>query len=368
MLLNYSRPLEVVGLLKQFDAFLTENLPTWAVLAIEFVLIGVALLLLYAVLALILIYVERKITAFFQARLGPNRVGKYGLIQSVADMVKILIKEIIHVKKSDRFLFFTAPFFMIVASMLTFGALPFGQGLQAVDFNIGVFYVIAVSSLGIIGVLLAGWSSNNKYSMIGAMRSGAQFISYELSAGFALMTAVVLSGTMSFSQIIQGQAYIHQWNLIAGHVPAVIAFIIYLISGHAETNRGPFDLPEAESELTAGYHTEYSGLQFGFFYLAEYLNMFIVAGIATTVFLGGWMPIQVEGWDGFNQIMNYIPSYIWFFGKASVLVFLSLWVRWTFPRLRIDQLLNLEWKYLLPINMVNILLMVIMVLLGWTLK
>lgn len=368
MLLNYSRPLEVTELLKTFDTFLADNLPTWAVLAIEFVLVGVALLLLYAVLALILIYVERKITAFFQARLGPNRVGKYGLIQSVADMIKILIKEIIHVKKSDRFLFFTAPFFMIVASMLTFGAIPFGEGLQAVDFNIGVFYVIAVSSLGIIGVLLAGWSSNNKYSMIGAMRSGAQFISYELSAGFALMTVVVLSGTTSFSQIIHGQTYIYQWNVFAGHIPAMIAFVIYLISGHAETNRGPFDLPEAESELTAGYHTEYSGLQFGFFYLAEYLNMFIVAGIATTVFLGGWMPIQVEGWDGFNQIMNYIPSYIWFFGKAGFLVFLSLWVRWTFPRLRIDQLLNLEWKYLLPINMVNILLMVAMVLLGWTLK
>lgn len=366
MLLKFS--LEPAILLRRFDAFLYENLPEWAVLAIEFVLVGVALLAMYAVLALILIYVERKITAFFQARLGPNRVGKWGLIQSVADMIKILIKEIIHVKQSDRFLFFTAPFFMIVASMLTFGALPFGLGLHAIDFNIGVFYVIAVSSLGIIGVLLAGWSSNNKYSMIGAMRSGAQFISYELSAGFALMTVVVLSGTMSFSQIIAGQTYIHQWNIVAGHVPAIIAFIIYLISGHAETNRGPFDLPEAESELTAGYHTEYSGLQFGFFYLAEYLNMFIVAGIATTVFLGGYMPVQIKGWDGFNEVMNYIPSFVWFFGKTAVLVFLSLWVRWTFPRLRIDQLLNLEWKYLLPINMVNILLMVAMVLLGWTLK
>lgn len=365
MLLNYSRPLELVGLLKTFDAFLTENLPTWAVLAIEFVLVGVVLLTLYAVLALILIYVERKITAFFQARIGPNRVGKYGLVQSVADMIKILIKEIIHVNKSDRFLFFTAPFFMIVASMLTFGALPFGEGLQAVDFNIGVFYLVAVSSLGIIGVLLAGWSSNNKYSMIGAMRSGAQFISYELSAGFALMTMVVLSGTMSLSGIVQQQAYC--WNIFNGHIPALIAFVIYLISGHAETNRGPFDLPEAESELTAGYHTEYSGLQFGFFYLAEYLNMFIVAGIATTVFLGGWMPFQIEGWDGFNQVMNYIPSYIWFFGKTAILVFLSLWVRWTFPRLRIDQLLSLEWKYLLPINMVNILFMVIVVLAGLTL-
>lgn len=368
MLLSQSQVVEISYWLSKFDAFLTENLPTWAVLAIEFVLVGVALLTLYAVLALMLIYVERKITAFFQARYGPNRVGKWGIIQSVADMIKILIKEIIHVKKSDRFLFFAAPFFMIVASMLTFGAIPFGYKLHAIDFNIGVFYVIAVSSLGIIGVLLAGWSSNNKYSMIGAMRSGAQFISYELSAGFALMTVVVLSGTMSFSKIIEGQTYIHEWNIIAGHVPAIIAFIIYLISGHAETNRGPFDLPEAESELTAGYHTEYSGLQFGFFYLAEYLNMFIVASIATTVFLGGYNAIQIENWDKFNEIMNYIPSVFWFFGKAMFLVFLSLWVRWTFPRLRIDQLLNLEWKYLLPINMVNILLMVALVLLGWTLK
>ena len=368
MLLFDSQVVEVSYWLSQFDVFLTKNLPTWAVLAIEFVLVAVALLTLYAVLALILIYVERKITAFFQARLGPNRVGKYGLVQSVADMVKILIKEIIHVRQSDRFLFFTAPFFMIIASMLTFGALPFGKGLQAVDFNIGVFYVVAVSSLGIIGVLLAGWSSNNKYSMIGAMRSGAQFISYELSAGFALMTMVVLSGTMSFSKIIEGQTYLHQWNIIAGHVPALIAFIIYLISGHAETNRGPFDLPEAESELTAGYHTEYSGLQFGFFYLAEYLNMFIVAGIATTVFLGGWMPIQIQGWVAFNEVMNYIPSFLWFFGKAGFLIFLSLWVRWTFPRLRIDQLLNLEWKYLLPINLFNILLMVVLVVFGLTLK
>ncbi|MFR0677567.1 NADH-quinone oxidoreductase subunit NuoH [Dysgonomonas mossii] len=368
MLLFDSQVVEVSYWLSRFDVFLTKNLPTWAVLAIEFVLVAVALLTLYAVLALILIYVERKITAFFQARLGPNRVGKYGLVQSVADMVKILIKEIIHVRQSDRFLFFTAPFFMIIASMLTFGALPFGKGLQAVDFNIGVFYVVAVSSLGIIGVLLAGWSSNNKYSMIGAMRSGAQFISYELSAGFALMTMVVLSGTMSFSKIIEGQTYLHQWNIIAGHVPALIAFIIYLISGHAETNRGPFDLPEAESELTAGYHTEYSGLQFGFFYLAEYLNMFIVAGIATTVFLGGWMPIQIQGWDAFNEVMNYIPSFLWFFGKAGFLIFLSLWVRWTFPRLRIDQLLNLEWKYLLPINLFNILLMVVLVVFGLTLK
>jgi len=359
------QPLEISNLTSWLDSTLNGILPTFWVILIECVLVGVALLAAYAVIALILIYVERKITAFFQARFGPNRVGKYGILQSVADMIKILLKEIVKINRVDRFLFFAAPFFMIVASMLTFGAIPFGKGLHAVDFNIGVLYVTAVSSLGIIGVLLAGWSSNNKYSMIGAMRSGAQFVSYELSAGFALMTIVVLAGTMQFSTMIEGQRYC--WNIFNGHISSIIAFVLYLISGHAETNRGPFDLPEAESELTAGYHTEYSGLQFGFYYLAEYLNMFIIASIATTVFLGGYLPVQVHGWDGFNQIMTYIPTYVWFFGKTGVLIFLSLWVRWSFPRLRIDQLLNLEWKYLLPINLVNIVVMVIIVLSGLTL-
>ena len=359
------QPLEFTNLLSWLDTTLKASMPEIWALLIEFVLVGVGLMAAYAVFALILIYVERKVTAFFQARFGPNRVGKYGILQSLADMIKILLKEIIHINNVDKFLFYAAPFFMIVASMLTFGAIPFGKALHAVDFNIGVFYVTAVSSLGIIGVLLAGWSSNNKYSMIGAMRSGAQFVSYELSAGFALMTIVVLTGTMSFSEMIAKQEFC--WNLFNGHISSVVAFIIYLISGHAETNRGPFDLPEAESELTAGYHTEYSGLQFGFFYLAEYLNMFIIASIATTVFLGGWMPIQIHGLDAFNQIMWYIPSYAWFLGKTSILIFFSLWVRWSFPRLRIDQLLNLEWKYLLPINLVNIFVMVIIVLTGLTL-
>ena len=261
--MNYNQPLELTGLVSNLHEFFRDNLsPFWATL-VEGALVLLALLTLYAVIALALIYIERKITAFFQSRLGPNRLGKYGVIQSIADMIKILIKEIIHIKEVDKFLFYAAPFFVIVSSMLTFGAIPFGQGLQAVDFNIGVVYVLATSSIGIIGVLLAGWSSNNKYSMLGAMRSGAQFISYELSAGFALMTVVVLSGTMQLSEIVESQRY--AWNIFNGHIPALIAFIIYLISGHAETNRGPFDLPEAEGELTAGYHTEYSGLQFGFF-------------------------------------------------------------------------------------------------------
>ena len=326
----------------------------WA-LVVEFVLIGLAVMALYAVLALILIYTERKICAFFQCRIGPNRVGKYGLIQPIADMVKILLKEIIKITNADRFLFRTASFVVIIGSICTFGALPFAKGVQVIDFNIGVFYVLAISSIGVVGILLAGWSSNSKYTMIGAMRSGAQLISYEITCGMSLLVIVMLSGTMQLSDIVAQQA--DGWFIFKGHIPAFIAFVLYLIAGHAETNRGPFDLAEAESELTAGYHTEYSGIQFGFFYLAEYLNMFIIAAIAATVFLGGWMPLHIPGWESFNQVMDYIPSVVWFFGKTAFCIFLALWVRWSFPRLRIDQLLNLEWKVLMPISICNIILM-----------
>ena len=330
----------------------------WA-LFVEFVLVGVAVLAAYALIALFLIYAERKICGFFQCRLGPNRVGKWGIFQSVADMIKILLKELVHINHSDKVLFRAASFFVIIGSVCTFGALPFAKGLQAIDFNVGVFYLMAVSSLGVVGILLAGWSSNSKYTMIGAMRSGAQLISYEISAGLSLMTIVVYCGSMQLSEIVAQQA--DGWFVFRS-VPAVIAFVIYLIAGHAETNRGPFDMPEAESELTAGYHTEYSGIHFGFFYLAEYLNMFIIAAIATTMFLGGWQPLHIPGWDGFNHVMDYIPSIVWFFGKTFVCIFLALWVRWSFPRLRIDQLLGLEWKVLMPISLVNLMLMSIVVI------
>ena len=330
----------------------------WA-LFVEFVLVGVAVLAAYALIALFLIYAERKICGFFQCRLGPNRVGKWGIFQSVADMIKILLKELVHINHSDKVLFRAASFFVIIGSVCTFGALPFAKGLQAIDFNVGVFYLMAVSSLGVVGILLAGWSSNSKYTMIGAMRSGAQLISYEISAGLSLMTIVVYCGSMQLSEIVAQQA--DGWFVFRS-VPAVIAFVIYLIAGHAETNRGPFDMPEAESELTSGYHTEYSGIQFGFFYLAEYLNMFIIAAIATTMFLGGWQPLHIPGWDGFNHVMDYIPSIVWFFGKTFVCIFLALWVRWSFPRLRIDQLLGLEWKVLMPISLVNLMLMSIVVI------
>lgn len=349
-------------ILNNIHTFLAGNLTEWLVTLIECVLVGVALLGLYCVLALILILLERKICARFQCRIGPNRVGPFGIFQSVADMVKILLKEIITINNTDNILFKTALFLAIAGSFCTFGALQFGEGLACIDFNVGLFYILAISSLGVVGILLAGWSSNNKYTLIGAMRSGAQLISYELSAGISIMTMVILAGSLNISEIIAGQA--NAWYIFQAPVPALIAFIIYLIAGHAETNRGPFDLPEAESELTAGYHTEYSGIQFGFFYLAEYLNMFIIAGIAATVFLGGWQPFQINAeWaNGFNEVMHCIPSWIWFMAKTFALVLLSLWVRWTFPRLRIDQLLKLEWKILMPISLVNLLLMAAWVL------
>ncbi|MRR19915.1 NADH-quinone oxidoreductase subunit NuoH [bacterium] len=336
--------------------------PGWAV-AIEMIIIGVALLIFFALIGLFLVYAERKVCALMQNRLGPNRVGPGGIFQTVADLVKLLFVELVPIKNADKILFNLAPFIVIVASIMAMGALPFAKGLQAIDLNIGVFYLMAVSSMGVIGVLLAGWASNNKYSLIGAMRSGAQIVSYELSVGLALITMVVLAGTMQLSEMIEAQRW--GWFIFKGHIPAVIAFVIYIVAGTAETNRGPFDLAEAESELTAGYHTEYSGIKFALFFLAEYINMFIIAAIATTVFLGGWMPFHVYGWDGFNKVMDFIPPFFWFLGKTFGVIFLMMWLKWTFPRLRIDQLLTLEWKYLLPINIFNLLLMAFLVLVGW---
>jgi NADH-quinone oxidoreductase subunit H len=336
--------------------------PFWTTVT-EMLIIGVLILLFYAVVGLFLVYAERKVCAFMQNRLGPNRIGPFGIFQTIADLVKLLFVELIPIKNADSFLFNLAPFIVIIAGFMALAAIPFALGLHAIDLNIGVLYVIAVSAMGVIGVLLAGWSSNNKYSLIGAMRSGAQIVSYELSVGLALITIVILAGSMQLSVIVEAQR--DGWFIFKGHIPAFIAFIIFLISSTAETNRGPFDLAEAESELTAGYHTEYSGIKFAFFFLAEYMNMFIVASIAATVFLGGWMPFHVGNWEGFNHVMDFIPPFIWYIGKTFFVIFLMMWFKWTFPRLRIDQLLTLEWKYLLPINLVNVLVMAFIVLMGW---
>ena len=342
---------------------LIENVSPLLTTVIEWTIIGVLYLLFIALFGLLLVYAERKVCAAFQQRLGPMRVGPWGLLQTIADFIKLLMKELITPKSVDKFLYNLAPFIVIIVPFLTISVIPFAPGLQSLDFDIGIFFVTAVSSVGVIGVLLAGWASNNKYSLIGGMRSGAQIVSYELSVGMSLITMVILAGTMQVSEIVELQR--GGWFLFKGHIPAFIAFTVFVIAGTAETNRGPFDLAEAESELTAGFHTEYSGIKFAFFFLAEYINLFIVAAMATIVFLGGWMPFHFGDWAAFNNVMDFIPGLIWFFMKVFGIIFLIMWFKWTFPRLRIDQILTLEWKYLLPINLFNILLMATMVLLGW---
>ena len=346
------------------DSFLESVMPHQLAIVVECILAAVCALVAYLSFAILMIYMERKVCASFQCRLGPTRVGKWGLLQVFSDVFKMLIKEIIEIKNSDRILYNLAPFLVVMSSLITFSCLPFARGLQVLDFNIGIFFIMAASSFGILGILLAGWSSNNKFSMIGAMRSGGQMISYELSMGLSILTLVVLSGTMQISELTEIQT--KGWFIFRGHIPAVIAFIIYIIAGNAETNRAPFDLPEAESELTAGFHTEYSGMGFGLFYVAEFMNMFIIAGIASTIFLGGWAPLYIPGAEGFNSIMAYIPGLVWFLGKTFFVIWLLMWIRWTFPRLRIDQVLVLEWKYLVPIGLLNILIMTICVVMGWT--
>jgi NADH-quinone oxidoreductase subunit H len=264
---------------------------------------------------------------------------------------------------ADKFLFNLAPYMVIVVAMMILAPVAFARGVQIWDINIGVLYITAVSSLSVIGILMAGWASNNKYSLLGAMRSGAQIVSYELSAGIAVISIVVLTGSLRISDIIASQE--DGWWLFKGHIPVMISFIIFIIAVTAETNRAPFDLAEAESELTAGFHTEYSGMKFALFFLAEYVNVFIVCAVGATLFLGGWMPLHIGHWVGFNRIMDYIPSSLWFMGKTFFLIFVIMWFRWTFPRLRIDQLLTLEWKYLLPISMVNLLLTTLIAVEGW---
>lgn len=353
---------------KWFDGLLRDTcgLPNFWTILIECVLVGVIVLTLYALIAMFMIFFERKVCAWFQCRLGPMRVGPWGVFQVVADVLKMLIKEIFGVDRSDKLLYAMAPLLTIIASVGTFAFLPWNKGAVVLDFNVGVFMVTAISSIGVLGVVLAGWGSNNKYSVVSAMRGAVQMISYEMSLGLCMITAVVLTGTMQLSGIIEAQTGPWNWLIVQGHIPAIIAFLVFLVSGNAEANRGPFDLAEAESELTAGYHTEYSGMGFGYFYLAEYLNLVVISGLAATIFLGGWAPLNI-GIDGFDTVMNYIPGFVWFIAKTLLVIWLLMWVRWTFPRLRIDHILKLEWKYLMPLMLIVLAVMTTCVAFGWTL-
>lgn len=349
-----------LNITKTIQDWLVSMMPEGIASIVAMALVALIYLGIFAVAGLYLVLLERRVAAWFQLRIGPNRVGPLGLFQTMADALKLVSKELTGTVKADKFLYNLAPYFVIISSLMALAIFPFTQGFQAFDINIGIFFLIAISSIGVIGILLGGWSSNNKFALIGAMRSGVQTISYELSIGLSLLTMVLLTGTLQLSQIVEVQK--NGWLIIQGHIPAIIAFMVYMIAGTAETNRAPFDMVEAESELGAGFHTEYSGMKFAYFFLAEFINMFIIAAIATTIFFGAWLSPF-----GITESIPWLGVF-WFLGKTLILVFLMMWFRWTFPRLRVDQLLTLEWKYLLPINLVNIVVMAIIVWLNLTIS
>ncbi len=335
--------------------------------AVMYIVIGlVAVLTAVSVLGLVMSYIERKVAGHFQCRLGPMRVGPHGVLQSLADGIKLLFKEGIEPGDGDKVIFIGAPIFSITATILLLAIVPLAPGIQVVDMNVGVVYIAAVSGLGVMGILMGGWSSNNKWSLLGAMRAGAQMISYEVSLTIALLVVVLFSGTLKVSEIIESQQ--QGWWIWRGHGVAIVAFCLYVIASTAELNRTPFDLPEGESELTGGYHTEYSGLRFSFFFLAEFANLFVFSALAVTFFFGGWLPFHVGNYEGFNSVMDLLPPVIspifWFGSKCATLIFILMWFRWTFPRLRMDQLMRLEWKVLLPIGFANLILAATIVLSG----
>jgi len=343
----------------QLVAYLSEQMG-FAGQVLAYVLVAAVYLAFFALAGLLLVYMERRVAGFFQLRLGPNRVGPWGLLQTIADALKLLSKEIFGTDRKDPLIYNTAYYLVIIAALVSLSVVPFSVGVQAYDLNVGVFFISAVSSVGVLGILFGGWGSNNKYSLIGGMRSGLQMISYELSAGLAVLTMVLLAGTLQMSGIIEAQR--DTWFILKGHIPAWIAFFILIIAGTAESNRTPFDLPEGEAELGAGFHSEYSGMGFAYFFLAEFINMFIISAVAVTLFFGGWLAPF-----GITDSLPWQPLWgaVWFFLKVLSVIFLFMWFRWTFPRLRIDQLLTLEWKYLLPIGLVNIVLMAVIVYFNW---
>jgi NADH-quinone oxidoreductase subunit H len=348
-------------LLKIFDRQEVVNYVVW-----PFIQIG-AVVTLVAVWALYASYLERKISAFMQARLGPMRVGKWGLLQPIADAVKLLTKEDLVPEKADPYIFRYAPYISVAATFITFAVIPFAPNWGVItDVNIGLLFVLSISSVGVLALILAGWSSNSKYALLGGLRSSAQMVSYEVSMGLSLIGALMFARTLSLSGITQAQASDSSWFIF--YQP--LAFVIFLISGIAENNRAPFDLPEAESELVAGFHTEYSGMRWSLFFMAEYAAMVVVSAVAVTLFLGGWyFPGVLRVAGGYNNLYVFL-SLVVFIVKMALLLYLYFWLRWTFPRYRYDQLMDLGWKWLIPASLLNIVwtavtIFVVQALDGW---
>lgn len=324
------------GLTESFyGVFEARGLPLFIPQLIVMVVVATVVLIFTAVSVMFMVWWERKISAHIQVRFGPMRVGGWhGWAQSIADGIKLLIKEDIIPDGADRLVFAMAPMVVFAAALAAYVVIPFGPGLIVSDLNIGVLFYISISSLTVVGIIMAGWSSNNKYSVLGAIRAAAQAVSYEVPLVLSILGVIMTVGSLSMTRIVEAQE--HVWFVI----PQLLGFLIYLTAAIAECNRTPFDIPEAESELVAGFHVEYSGMRFAIFFLAEYANMFVVSAIATTLFLGGWHGPLLPGW-------------LWFLLKTYFIIFVMMWVRWTLARLRVDQLMDLGWKFLLPLALVN---------------
>ncbi len=328
-----------------------------------FTIIVVKVLVVFAATmlgVLVMIYAERRVSAFMQDRVGPNRVGPKGVLQPIADGIKFLMKEDLVPERVDKPIFILAPAILLIPALMTFAVIPFGSSinlfgreiaLQVADVNVGILYVLALTSISVYGIVLAGWSSNNKYSLLGGLRSSAQLISYELAMGLAVVSIILLAGSLRLNDIITDQqGSFFSWNIFR----QPLAFLIFLIAVYAETNRLPFDLSEAEQELVGGYHTEYSSMKFAMFFMAEYANMITAAALTVTLFFGGWdVPLLDEGSLGLFGALLSVLSFIL---KMAFFLFLFIWVRWTFPRFRYDQLMRLGWKVMLPLALFNIFL------------
>jgi len=334
-------------LLRGFFGAETVQHVVWPLIQIGLVVTLVAGWVAYAT------YLERKISAFMQARLGPMRVGPWGLLQPIADGIKLLTKEDFVPEKADRWIFFIAPYIAVAAAFIVLAVIPFGPDWAVVtDVNIGLLFVLAVSSVGVLALILAGWSSNSKYALLGALRSSAQMVSYEVAMGLSLIGALMFARTLSLSGMVNAQAGDSVWYLF--YQP--LGFLIFLVSGIAENNRAPFDLPEAESELVAGFHTEYSGFRWSLFFMAEYAAMVVVSAVAVTVYLGGWyfpFVYQLTEAKGYHNLY-VIVSLLVFLIKLGAILYLYFWLRWTLPRFRYDQLMDIGWKWLIPSALINI--------------
>ncbi len=308
--------------------------PFWADLVL-LIMQWLAIILIITLNVLVLIWLERKVSGFMQERLGPNRLGPFGCFQTIADTLKLLTKEDIIPSQTDKLIFKTAPMFFIIISVLLYAVIPMGKDMAVVDLNVGLFYFISIGSLTTIAILMAGWASNNKWSLLGAMRSVAQMISYEIPLAFSLLGVVMITGSLNLSAIVAAQSNI--WFIVLQPV----AFVTYFIAATAELNRGPFDMPEAEQELTAGAYTEYTGMRWALFFLAEYTNLVAVSALAATLFFGGW-----QG--------PFLPSWIWIIVKTYLIMLVFMWLKWTFPRIRMDHLMSFSWKVLIPVSLINI--------------